>query len=97
MRRGKPLKPGKSHNSPQLLHAQVLRYLQFRTGFFLGSFTGTHTFFISGASKVRHPSSEPTEMRTSRGSWRAVTMCPSSLVTSQNLSRDGGQKRTGQG
>lgn len=62
-----------------------LNHLQFCTGFFLDSLTGISRSFISGALRIKQPFLLVTEINTRRGSCRAVTMCPSSFITSQHL------------
>lgn len=63
-------------------------YLQSWSAFEEGSLLCKTSGSTPGALKTRQSSSQVMETRTRRGSCRAVTICPSSLITSQNLPRD---------
>jgi hypothetical protein len=62
-----------------------LPYLHLRNAFAVGVLMGSSRSFKLAALSVRVSPSQVMEIRTKRGSCRAVTMFPSSLITSQNL------------
>lgn len=76
---------GYRKNILSIIEIKDMRHLQFFTAFFWGTWTGRVSSFISGALRIKLPFSQATETRTIRGSCRAVTMCPFSWITSQNL------------
>lgn len=76
---------GKIPSGPQGPRAE---HLQSCSLFEKGSLLGKASWSMPGASRIRRSPSQVMDTSTRRGSCRAVTMCPSSLITSQNLPRN---------